>query len=56
MNKQDVLQQDHLVFNFEAIFTAWVQGKCTTKYLHNYVNEKVVEAFIQQLEKIGGNK
>lgn len=56
MNKQDVLQQDALVFNFEAIFLAWVQGKCTTKYLHRYVNEKIVENFIKELERIGGNK
>lgn len=57
MNKQDFLPQDgSLVFNFEAIFLAWVTGKCTTKYLHNYVNEVVAEAFIKELERIGGNK
>ena len=57
MNKQNFLPQDgSLVFNFEAIFLAWVNGKCTTKYLHTYVNEVIANAFIKELERIGGNK
>lgn len=56
MNKQDVPGSIDLVFNFQDIFNAWVTGKCTTKYLHNYVNEVIAEAFIKELERIGGNK
>jgi hypothetical protein len=41
-----------LVFDFQAIFNAWLQGKCTTKYLHLYINETVVNSFIKELERM----
>jgi hypothetical protein len=56
LQTQQVLLKDEdnsneLVFNFESIFKCWVEGKCTTNYLHKYINETISEKFISELER-----
>jgi hypothetical protein len=45
----------NLVFNFQEIYLCWIEGKCSTKFLHAYCMEQIAKGFLTELEGKGGN-
>jgi hypothetical protein len=39
------------VFDFTDIYECWLQGKCTTEYLHNYCLKQIANGFINETER-----
>jgi hypothetical protein len=50
--KQIFLPKGNTVFDFTDIYKCWLQGKCTTQYLHDYCMRQIALGFSKELERI----